>query len=533
MTCFKKISKLISLACGSKRISLLLCLAAGALGALPYYFEKLFIFTFISYFSIFCIILKQAKIRNSLFMPFFAYYIGFFTPIYLFLAEIYPYSDFGFEESQAVFVLICSCVVIPLLHATVEAGIMSVFSYFKSPASLLFGASALFVIGEWVLSLGTLAFPWTSTAVSLTEFLPYLQTASVFGKYFITFITVFGCMGLALAVDGKKRLFAIIGASVLLLNTVFGTVLWFMPTERGEEFTSAAIQGNILANEKWDTEANGSIFDRYIELTEEAASNGADMIILPETAIPQAFVPNGNMHREFARIANDYSVTIVAGVNYYDIETKGYYNAVIAVLPDGTGTLSEHYDKRHLVPFGEFLPFAEQLSKWIPFIEAMNQSRISLYEGSEPIIIDTEHGAIGPLVCFDSIFPQFSREAVQNGAEIIAVVTNDSWFNDSAGTYTHLRHSQIRAIENRRFILRAANTGVSAYIDEHGRIEAQTEPLVKDILYSSAYSIEERSVYSYIGDVFLYISFAILAVITAINTIITIRSRKNGNNQAS
>ena len=163
----------------------------------------------------------------------------------------------------------------------------------------------------------------------------------------------------------------------------------------------------------------------------------------------------------------------------------------------------------------------------------MNQSRISLYEGSEPIIIDTEHGAIGPLVCFDSIFPQFSREAVQNGAEIIAVVTNDSWFNDSAGTYTHLRHSQIRAIENRRFILRAANTGVSAYIDEHGRIEAQTEPLVKDILYSSAYSIEERSVYSYIGDVFLYISFVILAVITAINTIITIRSRKNGNNQAS
>ncbi|MBO5914421.1 MAG: apolipoprotein N-acyltransferase, partial [Clostridia bacterium] len=215
--------------------------------------------------------------------------------------------------------------------------------------------------------------------------------------------------------------------------------------------------------------------------------------------------------------------------HYYDLNENESYNAVIAVFPDGSGTLSEHYDKRHLVPFGEFMPFAETLSKWFPFIEAMNLSRTKLIEGDEPIVIETEYGGVGPLVCFDSIFPQFTREAVQNGADIIAVVTNDSWFNDSAGTYTHLRHSQIRAIENKRFILRAANTGVSAFIDERGRIITQTEPLVKDIAYSSAYTIEKTSFYCYVGDIFLYVSLIILAFYTLISIYYSFRSKKNGN----
>ena len=509
---------------------MLLCLAAGAIGALPYYFEKLFIFTFVSYICLFIIVVKQKEKLNRAFAPFFAYYIGFFTPLYLFLSEIYPYSDFGFSKTQAIFVLICSCIAIPLLHAVVEASLMSLFMIFKTDFSYMLGTAALFVIGEWVLSLGTLALPWAATAVSMTGFLPYLQTASIFGKYFITFITVFGCMGLALTILRGRRIFAYIGAGALIFNLVFGYVIWLIPTEHGEEFTVAAIQGNVLSNEKWDKEANGSIFDRYITMAEEAANNGADMILLPESAIPQAFVPNGTMHKEFARIANDYGVTVVAGVHYYDLNENESYNAVIAVFPDGSGTLSEHYDKRHLVPFGEFMPFAETLSKWFPFIEAMNLSRTKLIEGDEPIVIETEYGGVGPLVCFDSIFPQFTREAVQNGADIIAVVTNDSWFNDSAGTYTHLRHSQIRAIENKRFILRAANTGVSAFIDERGRIITQTEPLVKDIAYSNAYTIEKTSFYCYIGDIFLYVSFLIMVCYSLLIIYYSFRSKKNGNN---
>ena len=203
------------------------------------------------------------------------------------------------------------------------------------------------------------------------------------------------------------------------------------------------------------------------------------------------------------------------------------WNSCVAILPDGT--ISERYDKRHLVPFGEFIPFADTLGKLIPFVAEFNETSSEFIEGNEAILLGTEYGKITPLVCFDSIFTDFAYEGVANGAELIAVVTNDSWFYDSAGTYTHLRHSQLRAIENRRFILRAANTGVTAFINERGEIITKTEPLVKDIAYGNAYTIEDKSVYCVIGDVFLYISFAIIVLIIGIEYLKIVRRSKNGN----
>lgn len=495
------------------------------MGALPYYFEYLFLFTFVSLFCLFYIVIKQREALNRCYLPFFCYFIGFYTPVYLFLSELYPYSNFGFDKTQAIFVLICSCLAIPLLHASVEAGIMSFCKLFFGNWSDIIGFGALWVIGEWVLTLGVLAFPWTAVAVSFTGFLPYLQTASLFGKLFITFITAASCYALAYAVRKKIKLYAFLGIGIILLNTFVGTVLYLTPTQRGDEFKVAAIQGNVLSNEKWDIENNGTIFERYISLTEEAAKSGAELIILPESAIPQRFVPDGAIHRELARITKQYSVTIVTGVHYYDHELAESYNAVIAVLPDGSGSLSEHYDKRHLVPFGEFIPFADTLSDIFPFVAELNLSRVTLVEGKEPTVIETNHGSIGPLVCFDSIFPQFAKESVANGADFISIVTNDSWFNDSVGVYTHLRHAQLRAIENKRYVLRAANTGVSAFIDEHGNIITQTQPLTIDIAYANACRVSGRTLYTYVGDVVLYISFAILLFYFAFY----LRSNKNGN----
>ena len=496
----------IDRATDSKRISLLLCLLAGALGALPYYFEELFIFTFISLFALFYIALKQRNGRKRFFAPFFWYFMGFYSPLYVFLSEMYPYSRFGFSEDQAVFVLICSCIAIPLLHSLVSSCIMLFARFLKHDGLDFIGYASLFVINEWILSLGMLAFPWSGVAVSLTGFLPYLQTASLFGKYFITFITVAACFIFAKALNNRNRLFALISAAIICCNYIVGSTLWFIPVDKSEPIKASALQGNVLSNEKWDSANKGSIFERYIGMTEDAAKSGSKIIVLPETAIPTAFVPNGIIHKELAQIAIQYDVTIISGVHYYGEDDK--YNAVIAILPDGS--LSERYDKRHLVPFGEFIPFVDFIGEVFPFVGEFNEDTSDLTEGTDPIVIETELGGVAPLVCFDSIFPEFSREAVNNGAEYIAIVTNDSWFNDSVGIYTHLRHAQLRAIENRRYVLRAANTGVSAFIDEKGSIITQTEPLVRDFADASVYAIESKTLYTYIGDIFLYISFIIL-----------------------
>lgn len=446
---------------------------------------------------------------------------------------MYPYTRFGFSESQAVFVLICACVAIPLLHAVVESGIMYISRFFFGNAWDIFGYAALWVIGEWVLSLGSLAFPWGGTAVSLTGFLPYLQTVSLFGKYFITFITAAGCFAIAYAIFRKVRIFAVGGAGIILLNSLVGAMIWYTPVEKGDSFSVAAIQGNILSNEKWDSANNGTIFERYISMTENAAENGADLIILPESAIPQVFVPNGTIHKALSEISETHNVTIISGVHYYDTETGESYNAVIAVLPDGSGTLSERYDKRHLVPFGEFIPLVNVIGELFPFVAEFNEGTSDLTAGNEAVVIETEYGKIAPLVCFDSIFLQFASESVDDGAELLAVVTNDSWFNDSTGIYTHLRHSQLRAIENRRVVMRAANTGISAFIDEHGRILTQTAPLVRDTAYAEVYAIDSLTLYTQVGDVFLYISFIVILGFIFMNIISYIRRNKHGNNSTS
>lgn len=510
----KRIGAFLNRAAESKRTSLLLCLIAGAVGALPYFYESLFIFTFISLFSLFCIAYIQRSKHNRVFAPFFWYHIGFFAPLYLFLSEMYPYTRFGFSGTQAIFILICSCIAIPCLHALVCSSVMMISKFFPRKAISVIGYASLWVISEWILSLGTLAFPWCGTAVSLTGFLPYLQTASLFGKYFITFITAVGCCAISYAIVNKIKMFAYIGASAIILNTLIGTVLWFIPLNHGNGIKAAVIQGNVLSNEKWDSENKDIIFDRYISMTEEAAENGAKIIVLPETAIPQYFIENGKIHNAFTDIANRYDVYIIAGIHAYDSETEQSYNAVIGIDPNGS--LSERYDKRHLVPFGEFIPFADMLGKMFPFVGEFNEGTSNLGEGGNAVIIGTEYGDVTPLVCFDSIFPQFARDGVNDGAEMIAVVTNDSWFNDSNGIYTHLRHAQIRAIENRRYILRAANTGISAFIDENGRITEATEPLTEAIAYSTVYTNDSKTFYTVCGDLILYISFILVLYFTVL-----------------
>jgi apolipoprotein N-acyltransferase len=161
----------------------------------------------------------------------------------------------------------------------------------------------------------------------------------------------------------------------------------------------------------------------------------------------------------------------------------------------------------------------DTLGKLFPFLADFNEASSEFIQGEKPIIIETEHGRIAPLVCFDSIFPAFSREGVNEGATSLAVVTNDSWFFDSVGVYTHLRHSQLRAIENSRYISRAANTGISAFINEKGQIIESSEPLVQDTVYSTVYNIEGRTLYSVIGDVFVYLSILTILILAVVGNI--------------
>lgn len=495
-------------------ICLIICFFAGAIGSLPYFWEPAFPGTFISYAAFFSVLICRLRAKRKIFLPCFLYFMGFYLPVYSFLSELYPFTRFGFSGSQAVFVLFCACFLIPVYHALLRSLVLLILKAIPKKFRTCVTFSFVFLLSELITTIGTLAFPWANTAVSMTGFLPYLQTASLFGITFITLITALICFCIAKIVTSGEntKLYALLSVSVFAVNVIAGIVIYPLKTENSSAVKAALVQGNVSSNDKWVAENRQAIFNKYISLTREAAEQGEHLIILPECAIPMDFIPDGQLHAAFRDICLEYNVTVITGVS---VSKEGVtYNSVLGILPDGT--LTARYDKRHPVPFGEFIPFADVIGKVFPFVAELNETGSVYGAGESYVNIDTGTGVYGPVVCFDSIFPSFTRDSAKNGAQALVVVTNDSWFEDSFGIRTHLRHAQLRAIENRKNVLRAANTGISASIYSNGSIFACSDALTEEVLHCIILLDNTKTLYCIIGDAGVFIIYAVLLMINII-----------------
>jgi apolipoprotein N-acyltransferase len=175
-------------------------------------------------------------------------------------------------------------------------------------------------------------------------------------------------------------------------------------------------------------------------------------------------------------------------------------NSAAVVSP--SGELVSRYDKIHLVPFGEYVPFPNLLF----FAESMTRQVGNFTPGTEYTLSALDGNRISTAICYESIFPELVRQFVKRGSELIVVITNDGWFGESSAPFQHLRMGVVRAVENRRYIVRAANTGISAIIDPYGRIEARTPIGVRTVLDGVAHFRTERTFYTEYGDVFAYLN---------------------------
>ena len=501
-----------------------LCFLAGVMYALPYYFKCLFVLSYVALVLLFTTLLQEEN-RNRFFKCFYAFAVGFYLFLYLWLSKLYPFAGFDFTRTQGLVIILLACVGIPLYHALLHTLVMCLTKLLPDNDYLItIGYGAAWMLSEWVMTLGKLAFPWGRAALSQVGLLVSVQTVSLFGSYFIVVILVCASMMFALALQKHKRLYAVVGCSVILLNLIAGTALYYIPAdaETDKSVKVGILQGNAASNEKWDKAKREEILNRYVSMAYEAAENGAELIVLPESAIPIAFSEGGRLYDRFAQIAQDNNVTILAGVIILK-DDESSYNSVVAVYPDGS--VSKPYHKRHIVPFGEYIPYQSFLEKAIPFIKGLNLGGLDSLAGDKAVVADINGIQNGSLVCFDSIFDSLARDNVKSGAEVITVVTNDSWFKDSAGIEQHLSHSVLRAIENHRPIIRAANTGISAFISPKGEILRRTEPLVTDIIYCDVYASDSETLYAKTGNLVLYfaLAFEIIIIILSVYR----KARKN------
>ena len=292
--------------------------------------------------------------------------------------------------------------------------------------------------------------------------------------------------------------------------------------KNGNEVTAAVIQGNVSSLEKWEVNTTQKSTDLYEKLTRECvAETGAKIIVWPETVIPTTLnYKNGTIVSQISDMAKELQVTVFVGAfdMYSDkflIESQEY-NAIFIFNPDGKMGQTV-YHKRHLVPFGEYTPMESLITTFLPVLSSLNILSDPLTPGEDSEIFSTEYGNIGSLICFDSIYEMLAIDSVRDGAQLLTLSTNDSWFGDSTAVWQHNSHAALRAIETGRYIVRAANTGVSSIINPEGKIMTLIKPLEEGYSAATVYMRTDRTFYSYIGNIFVLIAFLYVLAITAIN----------------
>ena len=296
-------------------------------------------------------------------------------------------------------------------------------------------------------------FPWAMPSYVLVDGV-LGQGAAWIGSHGMNLV-----MFAALALVVQVRAVSVVGVAVLIAG------LW--PVSQGTEIAEGApvvrvIQPNAPQREKWDPAHMQRFFDRAI-LGTVAGPERPDVIVWPETSVP---APLGRAPNSMAAIASAaQGVPVVLGMNR--IDGQRFFNA--AVLMGRDGEVADVYDKHHLVPFGEYVPFGDLMARFgIHGMAAREGGGFSA--GSGPRLIEIEGvGKALPLICYEVVFPQ-DVFAVAERPDLLLQITNDAWFGSFSGPFQHLQQARVRAIEMGLPLVRAANTGVSAVIDPHGRV---------------------------------------------------------------
>jgi apolipoprotein N-acyltransferase len=341
-----------------------------------------------------------------------------------------------------------------------------------------------------------------------------VRSSAIFGSYFVTFTVVAVNFCIAIAIIAKKyiKLAAVVAISFFCLNLTLGIAVTLSYSESGEKITVAAAQGNMSSSEKWSNDGSQSAIQIYSKLTEDAAEEGAKIVVWPETALPYVLYEYDDMCDRVSRLAKDNEVTIILSAFTRDDESKEKYNSIIEVKPDGSFGETV-YSKQRLVPFGEFVPMREFVTFIFPPLANIGMLEDDLLAGEGSVVIDSEEGMIGCGICFDSIYEKVISDSARNGAEIIVIATNDSWFSDSAALDMHNSQSRLRAIESGKYVVRAANTGISSIIDPMGNVNQELGALERGYIVGEVSMIEGNTIYTHIGNLFVYCCMALVVLV--------------------
>ncbi len=387
-------------------------------------------------------------------------------------------------------------------------------------------APSLWVGLEYLRGVFLTGFPWELLGYSQYRFLSLIQSADILGVYGISFLLVAANTALALSLCAlaKRPWFGRpvpLHKAGLALGAVVLVMMGFLLYGRGRidtidqqiarapHVTVGIIQGNVPQDIKWDKAFAKQTLSRYLGLS-QALSPRPDLIVWPETAVPFYFPYDAEFSLELVRgiktIGTDFIIGSPSVTVLEPDKTLQYHNSVFLI--SGKGEIVDRYDKSHLVPFGEYVP----LRRWLPFLGTIVAQVGDFAAGQPGHVLPWRGHKVGPLICFEMIFPHMSRAQVRNGAKVLVNVTNDAWYGRSSAPHQHFSMAVLRAVENRRALVRSANTGISGFIDPVGRIGKTSDLFVEATLSQPVALLSGSTPYVRWGDFFAWACLVVAVV---------------------
>ena len=372
-------------------------------------------------------------------------------------------------------------------------------------------APVLWVATEWLRGTLFTGFPWVLLGYSQSDTIAPLQVASLVGIYGLSGFVAMASAAVAMFLAPGARLARarLLPATVMLVIVGAG---WAWGAARvgreallqGPTHRVGIVQGNVPQGQKWDPAHRDAILDRYLSLTRQVAVDGVDFVIWPESATPFVF-ERDTLYSEVLRASiRRAGVPLVFGSDEVVGQGERFYNAAFVV--DETGRMRGAYRKMQLVPFGEYIPMRSLLFFAQPLVEGVSD----FSAGEQLTLLPVDGHRLSVAVCYEAVFPWLSLQAVRQGSQLLTTITNDAWYGTSAAPYQHFQQARVRAVETGRYLVRAANTGISGIVDPYGRVLVRSPLFETGTYVGEVRWLDAGTPYTRIGDSVAWASAVVL-----------------------